>query len=64
MRSDVNFGFSSILCHLAIITTQCSELGKHYNSVDNVINIPAKYNINEETANILTHFFYTGYIMK
>lgn len=60
MRSDVCFGFKSILCHLGIVTTQCSELGKQLNDVDNLINIPNKYNFNEETTRILLHFLYTG----
>jgi hypothetical protein len=61
MRSDVCFGFKSILCHLGIVTTQCSELGKQLMAVDNLIDIPNKYNFNEETTRILLHFLYTGY---
>jgi hypothetical protein len=61
MRADAFFHHRSVLCHSGIVLTQCSEMNKVYSAQDNMIRIPAKYNFNETTSQILLHFLYSGY---
>lgn len=60
MRADAFFNHRSVLCHSGIVLTQCSEMNKVYNASESLIKIPAKYNFNDTTSQILLHFLYSG----